>query len=133
MNKEQLLKELKFKAIRSSGAGGQHVNKVSSKIELSFTVEDSLGLSDNEKEILVIKLANKLTKNRKLVLFCDESRSQHKNKDLIIKRFFSLIRANSTKPKVRIASKPTRASILKKRQNKQNHSLKKSFRKKVSL
>lgn len=52
MNASQLVKELKFKAVRSSGAGGQHVNKVSSKVELSFNIEDSLGLSLREKELL---------------------------------------------------------------------------------
>ena len=131
MNKGQLIKELKFKAIRSSGAGGQHVNKVSSKIELSFSIKNSLGLTENEKVLLLNKLNNRISKNGKFILFCDESRSQHKNKDLVIKRFLELISANIIKPKVRRASKPSRSSILRKKQNKQNQSLKKSFRKKV--
>lgn len=133
MNKEQLTRELNFKAIRSSGAGGQHVNKVSSKIELSFNVENSLGLTAKEKETLYQKLSSKLTKNNKLILFCDESRSQHKNKEIIIKRFLALISKNSVKPKPRKASKPSRGSILRKRESKQNQSLKKKMRKKITL
>lgn len=133
MNKEQLIKELKFKAIRSSGAGGQHVNKVSSKIELSFSIENSLGLRSEEKELLYKNLKSRITKDNRLVLFSGESRSQHKNKDFAIKRFIALIQKNSTKQKVRKASKPTRGSILRKRESKQHQGLKKSLRKKITL
>ena len=66
MNIAGLIKELNFKAIRSSGAGGQHVNKVSSKIELSFDIKNSNSLSFKEKELMYKKLANKLTKNQLL-------------------------------------------------------------------
>jgi len=133
MNKEQLIKELNFKAIRSSGAGGQHVNKVSSKIELTFSLENSLGLTPEEKERVYLNLGTRLTKDGRLILFSDESRSQHKNKELAIKRFLALIQKNTTKQKVRKASKPTRASILKKRENKQRQGFKKSMRKKITL
>ena len=133
MNKEQLIKELNFKAIRSSGAGWQHVNKVSSKIELTFSLENSLGLTPEEKERIYQNLGSRLTKDGRLILFSDESRSQHKNKELAIRRFLALIHKNTTKQKVRKASKPTRASILKKRENKQRQGLKKSMRKKITL
>ena len=133
MNKEQLVKELKFKAIRSSGAGGQHVNKVSSKIELSFSIENSLGLKPEEKEVLYKNLKSRITKDNRLVLFSDESRSQHKNKDFAIKRFIVLIQKNSARQKVLKASKPTRGSILRKRESKQKQGLKKSLRKKITL
>ena len=133
MNKEQLIKELNFKAIRSSGAGGQHVNKVSSKIELTFSIENSVGLTPEEKERLYKNLGSRLTKDRRLILFSDESRSQHKNKELAIKRFITLILKNTSKQKVRKASKPTRASILRKRENKRHQGLKKSMRKKITL
>lgn len=133
MNKEQLIKELTFKAIRSSGAGGQHVNKVSSKIELCFSIKNSLGLTPEEKEKLYKNIGSRLTKDQRLILFSDESRSQHKNKELAIKRFLALIVKSSTKQKERKASKPTRASILKKRENKRLQALKKSMRKKITL
>ena len=63
--------ELTFKAIRSSGSGGQHVNKVSSKIELHFDLENSTVLSDQQKQRLLKSIKNKLTKNNELVLQCD--------------------------------------------------------------
>ena len=62
MNTETIIKELNFKAIRSSGAGGQHVNKTSSKIELTFDLENSTSLSENEKSVLKTKLSSRLTK-----------------------------------------------------------------------
>ena len=87
MNKEIILKELHFKAIRSSGAGGQHVNKVSSKIELTFDLENSEALNDDEKTLLKSKLSSKLTTENILILTVEETRSQHKNKELAIKKF----------------------------------------------
>ncbi len=130
MNIEQILKELRFKASRSSGAGGQHVNKVSSKIELSFNLDTSCALSVKEKELLKTKLASKLTKENMLILFCEETRSQHKNKDLAIKRFLSIIKTNLIRPKIRRATKPSKASKNRKLENKKRVSFKKMLRKK---
>ena len=133
MDTHELIKELKFKAIRSSGAGGQHVNKVSSKIELTFNLADSNELSERQKEILFKKLANRLTKENVLILFSDETRSQHRNKELVIKRFLVLIKQGLQKPKIRRATKPTKASVKRKAENKRKTSLKKSLRKKPSI
>ncbi len=133
MNKESLIKELHFKAIRSSGAGGQHVNKVSSKIELTFDVINSQHLSLNQKETLQNKLANRVNKEGILILFCDQSRSQHKNKELAIKRFIEII-SDALKPKkIRRATKPSRSSIYKNADNKKKNSAKKALRKKPGL
>ncbi len=133
MNSENILKELNFKAIRSSGAGGQHVNKTSSKIELTFDLENSISLSDAQKELLKTKLSSKLTKENVLILFCEETRSQHRNKDLAIKRFLSLIKASLIRPKKRRPTKPSKASIKRKAENKQRTSVKKALRKKPKL
>ncbi|WP_341221712.1 alternative ribosome rescue aminoacyl-tRNA hydrolase ArfB [Polaribacter atrinae] len=133
MNKENILKELNFKAIRSSGAGGQHVNKTSSKIELTFDLENSLSLSDNEKELLKTKLSSKLTKENNLILFCEESRSQHRNKDLAIKRFLELLRVNLIRPKKRRPTKPSKSSVRKNAEKKKRNSVKKTLRKKPGL
>ncbi len=133
MNIEQILKELRFKASRSSGAGGQHVNKVSSKIELSFNLDTSCALSVKEKELLKTKLASKLTKENMLILFCEETRSQHKNKDLAIKRFLSIIKTNLVRPKIRRATKPSKASKNRKLENKKRVSFKKMLRKKPKI
>lgn len=99
MNSEALTKELKFKAVRSSGAGGQHVNKVSSKVELLFDLQNSLEFTEEEKALLLKNLSTKLTKENVLLLQCDESRSQHKNKELVIKRFIKLITDGLKVPK----------------------------------
>ena len=133
LNKEKLIQELQFKAIRSSGPGGQHVNKVSSKIALSFDVAASQHVSARQKEIIQEKLANRINKEGVLLLFCEQSRSQHKNKELAVKRFLALL-AEALKPKkIRRATKPSRASLIKKAVRKKNLSQKKQLRKKPTL
>ena len=129
MNSKVIIQELQFKAVRSSGAGGQHVNKVASKIELFFDVTNSSAISDDEKTLILKNLKSKLTKDNVLILSCDESRSQHKNKELVIEKFLTLI-VNSLKiPKKRKATKPTKSSIDKRIEKKKNLALKKVLRK----
>ncbi|WP_298363335.1 alternative ribosome rescue aminoacyl-tRNA hydrolase ArfB [uncultured Lutibacter sp.] len=133
MESEIIIHELQFKAVRSSGAGGQHVNKVSSKVELSFNIKASNGLSLEEKVLIQTKLANKISKEKVLTLSCSESRSQHKNKEIVIKRFFELIKKSLKKPKVRKATKPTKSSIQKRLDKKKKLAFKKAFRRKPDL
>ncbi len=130
MQKHLILKELSFKAIRSSGSGGQHVNKVSSKVELHFSIATSEGLSDNEKERLLKKLSGKLSKDGIIILTSQESRSQHRNKELVIERFLNLIQQALIVPKIRKKTKPSRASKKKRLDVKKQHSEKKENRKK---
>ncbi|MBT8266414.1 MAG: aminoacyl-tRNA hydrolase [Bacteroidia bacterium] len=133
MNKDLIITEIKLKGIRSSGSGGQHVNKVSSKVELSFDLDASNGLSDNEKDRLKQSIGNRLTASNILLLQCDEARSQLKNKDIITKRFFSLLKDGLKKKKKRIPTK-TPKSVLKNRQEaKQRQSQKKKSRKKPDV
>lgn len=101
MNKEVILTELQFKAVRSSGAGGQNVNKVASKVGLSFDLLNSKGLTEEEKNWLHQKLKNKLSKDCILNLTADTSRSQKQNKDLVIQRFLKLLEKSLQKPKLR--------------------------------
>jgi ribosome-associated protein len=129
MNQETLLNELTFKATRSSGAGGQHVNKVSSRIELSFDIPNSQGLTEEEKERLHLKLASRLTKEGVLLLSCSESRSQHKNKAIVIERFLEVIKENLKVRKPRKKSKPSKFAIEKRLKTKKEHALKKADRK----
>jgi ribosome-associated protein len=91
MEKEIILKEVTYKAVRSSGAGGQNVNKVSSKVVLTLDVSASNGFSDEEKELLIKKLQSKLTQENILILNCDEDRSQFKNKEIVTKRLFTIL------------------------------------------
>ena len=133
MNSETIIKELNFKAIRSSGAGGQHVNKTSSKVELTFDLENSTALSENEKELLKMKLSSKLTNENLLILFCDETRSQHRNKELVIKRFLDVLKSSLIRPKKRRPTKPSKSSILKNTEKNKRNSLKKILRKKPTF
>jgi len=133
LNIDDLLSELTFKAVRSSGAGGQHVNKVSSKVILHFNVSESGNLSDYGKEILIKNISSKLTKEHVLILSCDESRSQHKNKELVIKRFIDLIQEGLIVPKKRVRTKTPKAVVRKRLEEKQKQSDIKTSRKKPDL
>ncbi len=133
MNKEGIIHELKIKAVRSSGAGGQNVNKVSTKVELSFDLEQSTCLSEIEKNRLRKKLAHKLTKEKELILQCEETRSQHKNKELVIKKFLKTLETNLRVPKRRIKTKPTRSAIERRLKSKKRAAQKKANRGKPDL
>ncbi|HET8885018.1 MAG TPA: alternative ribosome rescue aminoacyl-tRNA hydrolase ArfB [Salinimicrobium sp.] len=129
VDENQVLQELQFKAVRSSGAGGQNVNKVASKVELHFQVEDSEGLSDEEKDLIFKKLKSKITNANELIIQCDESRSQHQNKEIVIKRFFEILKESLKKPKPRKKTKPSKASKLKRLREKKINAEKKNNRK----
>lgn len=129
MQTDLILNELTFKATRSSGAGGQHVNKVSSQIELSFDIPNSQGLNQTEKDRLLEKLSSRLTKEGVLQLSSSESRSQHKNKALVIERFLNLIKESLKVKKPRKKTKPSKNAIEKRLKSKKEKALKKANRK----
>ena len=130
MNKDILLNEIQFKAVRSSGAGGQNVNKVSSKVILSFDLITSNGLTKEEKEWLLDKIANKISQEGLIQLSSDEDRSQLKNKEIVTKRFFELLIKSLKKPKVRKETKIPKAVKEKRLQEKKKSSEIKGNRKK---
>ncbi|WP_396602878.1 alternative ribosome rescue aminoacyl-tRNA hydrolase ArfB [Algibacter sp. R77976] len=132
-DEEAIQNEISFKAIRSSGSGGQHVNKVSSKVELTFNVLESLSFNEEQRHRLVVKLKNRLTKDGVLILQCGESRSQHKNKQLVIKRFLELIKEGLKVPKKRKPTKVPKSVIKKRLKSKRKHSEKKVNRQKPNL
>lgn len=127
---DALLNEVSWKAVRSSGPGGQHVNKTSSKVVLTFNITDSSVLSDEEKQRLAKKLQSRLTTNNELILECSETRSQHKNKELVFERFKEVITTGLRKPKKRKKTKPTKASKFKRLREKKQQSEKKVDRRK---
>ncbi len=130
MEKDKLIAELQFKAVRSSGAGGQNVNKVSSKVVLSFDLKNSQALSEEEKWRLETKLTSRLTSDLVLILNCDEDRSQLKNKGIVIKRFLSIMEQGLHIPKTRKATKIPKSVIRKRIKDKKNLSEIKKNRKK---
>ena len=130
MEAHKIISELQFKAVRSSGAGGQNVNKVSSKVVLTFDLKKSQALSEEEKARLEVKLSPRLTTDFLLILNCDEDRSQFRNKDIVIKRFLDIIAAGLLVPKIRKATKIPKSAIRKRIKSKKSLSeIKKSRRK----
>ncbi|MBI3510067.1 MAG: aminoacyl-tRNA hydrolase [Bacteroidetes bacterium] len=123
-----LVCEATMKATRSGGAGGQHVNKVSSRMELYFDVRNSKLLSEEQKNILLEKLASRLTEEGILRLTEDGSRSQFENKENLIGKFYSLLE-NALKPvKKRKKTKLPKSVKEKRLQSKKKKSEKKKLR-----
>lgn len=130
MEVQSILSEVKYKAVRSSGAGGQNVNKVSSKVVLTFDLRNSLALSEEEKLVLETNLQHRLTSDLILILNCDEDRSQLKNKEIVTKRFLDILKKGLHVPKERKPTKIPKSVIRKRIKDKKNISeIKKSRRK----
>lgn len=129
MNTEVLISELNFKAVRSSGPGGQHVNKTASKVEVSFHLDASEALSEIEKERLHTKLSSKISSEGILTLQCGETRSQHRNKAIVIERLVALIQQNLKVAKPRKKTKPSKGAIERRLKSKKENALRKANRK----
>ncbi len=129
MNAEVLISELSFKAIHSSGPGGQHVNKTASKVEVSFSLENSEALSEIEKERLRTKLSTKISSEGIIMLQCGETRSQHHNKAIVIERLVELLQKNLKVAKPRKKTKPSKGAIERRLKSKKENAFKKSNRK----
>jgi len=127
--KEQLQKELSFAATKSSGPGGQNVNKVNTRVELRFSILNSALLTEDQKEIILLKLANRINQNHELILTSDTERSQLRNKDKVTELFLELIEKALTPAKKRRKTKPTKASKQKRLEQKKLTSVKKQLRK----
>ena len=129
MDQHQIETELEFKAVRSSGPGGQHANKTSTKVELSFHVENSNGLSEAEKGRIRRKLENRINREGFLKMSSEDSRSQNSNREIVIYNFLELIKSALKRQKPRKKTKPTRASKLKRLHSKKKRSEIKANRK----
>jgi ribosome-associated protein len=130
LSSEQLIPELEFSASRSSGAGGQNVNKVNSKVTLKWDLAHSNLTAPEQKELLRRKLSSRLTLDGVLILTAQESRSQIQNKEAVLVKLDELLKQAFQPIKIRRASKPTKASKKKRVESKRKHSEKKQWRKK---
>jgi ribosome-associated protein len=122
--------EFKFHASRSGGAGGQNVNKVSSKVELAFDVDGSQILTQEQKTRVKEKLSARINSEGILKIVSQTDRSQLGNKQIVIKVFFDLLEKAFHREKKRIKSKPSKASKRRRLDGKSKHAEKKALRKK---
>jgi len=133
MNPEELNirnfeKEFVFATSRSSGPGGQNINKVNTKVELRFSIINSLLLSDSEKELVIRKLKNKINKDGELILSAQSERTQVMNKKVVIENFYKIVSKALTIPARRRSTRPTTASRIKRLEKKKKHSIIKKLR-----
>jgi len=131
MDKSIILSEIKYKAVRASGAGGQHVNKVSTKVELTFDTHKSNAFSEGEKERIIRKLSNKITKEGLLIIQSQDSRSQLKNKKDAESKLFKLLAEALIVQKKRKKSLPSKKAQEKRLASKKINAEKKAWRGKV--
>ena len=126
----ELDSELNFSFSKSSGPGGQNVNKVNTKVELRFAIDKSSILEETEKQILKVKLAKQLNSEGELIIVVQETRSQLKNKQKAVDKFYELINSALKPIKKRKATKVSRAAKEKRLKQKQVQAEKKSRRRK---
>lgn len=129
MDKDLILTELEYKAVRSSGPGGQHANKTATKVELAFDISNSEALSDYEKRRISRKLSGRINKDGVLKMSSEDSRSQHTNKEIVTQNFLFELKEALKKQKPRKKTKPTKASKLKRLKAKKKKSEIKANRK----
>lgn len=125
--------ELDVRASRSSGAGGQHVNKTSSRVEIFWNVVESRALSDEQRARLREKLASRLTTEGSIRVVASDMRSQSRNRELAEERLAELVRRALIVPRKRRATKPTRAAKEARLESKKRHSTKKRDRRGAPL
>ncbi len=127
---DMLENELQFITSRSSGPGGQNVNKVNSKVTIKFDVNNSKILTSDQKEILLTKLRSRLTTDGVLILSSQEKRSQLDNKEAAIEKFRKVIAKAFERKKIRKASKPSKSAVQSRINKKKQVSEKKKWRQK---
>ncbi len=113
LNIPDLSAEFVFQASRSSGPGGQNVNKVNSKIELRFNIQESNILTEDQKQILLAKLSAKISLDGFLIVISQRDRSQLVNKEDAIRKIYCLIEKALQPVKRRKSTRPTRSSVEK--------------------
>ncbi len=129
-SKADLQKEVSYKTSRSGGKGGQNVNKVSSKVELLFSVNNSLLFSDEEKELLNGKMQSRVNKDGLVQIVCDEERIQFLNKEKAMERLIVLLTKALHIPKIRKPTKVSKAVKVARLDTKKINSTKKENRRK---
>ncbi len=123
-----LISELEFSTSRSRGPGGQNVNKVNTKVTLRWNIKDSLILTMEEKELLLLKLSKRLTTEGDLLISAQDKRSQSQNKEEAVRKLNDLLKKAFAKRKKRKPTKPSKGAVLTRLDKKKKHSEKKKWR-----
>ncbi len=111
--RECLIREVEYRTSRSSGPGGQHVNKTESRVELLWSPQDSDCLNEAQKKMITSRLRSRITGDGVLIMASEKYRSQYRNKAEVTQRFLDLIQASLVPVKKRRPTKPTRSSVEK--------------------
>ncbi|GAB3300032.1 aminoacyl-tRNA hydrolase [Hymenobacter tenuis] len=130
---DAFLPELIFQTSRSSGPGGQNVNKVESRVELRFRIQESELLTEEQKQTLLQKLASRLTTEGELLISAQEDRSQLRNKETALRKFHETLQKALHKPKARKATKPSKGAVRQRLESKKKHGEKKANRGKLDF
>ena len=128
---DAFLPEITFQTSRSSGPGGQNVNKVESRVELRWHLMESQVLTDAQKVLILEKLANQLTVDGLLLITAQDDRSQYRNKEIALARFHELLLKSLRRPKPRKATKPNRSAVRKRLEGKKIQGEKKANRRRL--
>ena len=129
-NSQDFLQELIFTTSRSSGPGGQNVNKVNSKVTLKFDVVHSSILTAEQKELILKKISTRLTKDGVLLIIAQDNRSQLQNKEAAVQKLDQLLTKIFTPKKQRKTTKPSKAAKQARIKDKKQRSEKKQWRQK---
>lgn len=127
--KDDLQKEVTYKTSRSGGKGGQNVNKVSSKVELLFDINQSNLFAEEEKALLLAKLQGRLNRDGCLQVISEEERSQYLNKERALEKLQQILTHTLHRPKARKATRPSKATKEARLAKKKIQSAKKASRK----
>lgn len=131
--KKLLENEVRFSTSRSSGPGGQNVNKVNTQVELRFSLNETAIFSEVEKSRILEKLKNKINSAGELILSSQQARTQLENKELVTIKFFNAIESALRVKRTRIKTAPSPASVKQRLDTKKNVSAKKQLRKPPEL
>ena len=128
---DAFLPEITFQTSRSSGPGGQNVNKVESRVELRWHLLDSQVLNEVQKALILEKVANQLTGDGLLLITAQDDRSQLRNKEIALTRFHELLLKSLRRPKPRKATKPSKGAVRKRLEGKKMQGEKKANRRRL--